>query len=55
MTNELVALNARIESAERIAIGKAMCGQFSKADDQALAALYDERYRLYDERGNDDE
>ncbi len=50
MTNELDALNARILRAERIAIGESMCGQWTKADDEALAALYDERRRLYEQR-----
>lgn len=43
-------LNERIERAERIAVGKAMCGQWTKADDEALAALYDERRRRYEQR-----
>ena len=42
-------LNARIDRAERIAIGKAMCGQWTEADDEALAALYDERRRTRDD------
>lgn len=40
-------LDARIERAERIALGKAMCGQWTKADDEALAAPYDQRRRRY--------
>ncbi|WP_448656544.1 hypothetical protein [Microbacterium lacticum] len=43
-------LDARIERAERSAMGKAMCGQWTKADDEAMAALYDERRRRYDQR-----
>lgn len=43
-------LDARIERAERIAMGKAMCGQWTKDDDKALAALYDERRRRYEQR-----
>lgn len=50
MTKELDDLDARILRAERIAIGRAMCGQWTKADDEALAALYDERRRLYEQR-----
>lgn len=43
-------LDARIERAERIAIGKSLVGQWSKSDDEALAALYDERRRRYEQR-----
>lgn len=51
--SELAELNARIERAERIAMGKAMCGQWTPEDDQRLAALYDERRSLYRAKGND--
>ncbi|MEP6477918.1 MAG: hypothetical protein ABJB03_00880 [Rhodoglobus sp.] len=47
-------LNARIERAERAAMGKAMSGQWTKADDEALAALYDERRRVYEESRRDE-
>lgn len=47
-------LNARIERAQRVAMGKALCGQWTKADDEALAALYAERRRLYEEKGRRD-
>lgn len=43
-------LDARIERAERSAMGKATSGQWTKADDEALAALYDERRRRYAQR-----
>jgi hypothetical protein len=46
-------LNVRIERAERIAMGMALCGQWTHEDDQRLAALYDERRSLDREKGND--
>lgn len=51
--SDLAELNARIERAERVARGKAMCGQWTTEDDQRLAALYDERRSLYRAKGND--
>ena len=54
MSDDRADINARIERAERTAIGKSMSGQWTKADDEALAALYDERRRNY-QRGIDDE
>lgn len=42
-------LNARIERAERFAIVKAMCGKWTKRDDEELSALYAERHRIYEE------
>lgn len=45
----LDSLNARIERAERIAIGKAMGGQRTQEDDDELAVFYSERRRMYEE------
>lgn len=42
-------LNTRIERAEQIAIGTAMCGQWTRIDDDELAALYAERRRMNEE------
>lgn len=43
-------LDARIERAERIAMDKAMCEKWTKADGEAFAAPYDERRRRYEQR-----
>jgi len=45
---DLSDLNERIERAERFAIAKAMCGKWTKADDEELAALYAVRHRIYE-------
>lgn len=50
MTENLTALNTLIARKERAAIAKAMCGQWTDADDARLAALYAER-RLIHEKG----
>lgn len=52
MTNDLADLDARIESAERGAIAKSMCGLWEPEDDTRLAALYEERRTLHREKGN---
>lgn len=46
---DITDLKARTEHAERFAIAKAMCGQWTKADDEGLAALYAARQRIYEE------
>ncbi|HWV50747.1 MAG TPA: hypothetical protein VN035_14955 [Microbacterium sp.] len=51
---DLHTLNAHIERTERAAIAKAMCGRWTKADDEELAALYAERHRIYEEGTNHD-
>lgn len=48
MTDELTALVPLILHMEGLAIIKAMCGRWTKADDAHLAALYVERRRLYE-------
>lgn len=53
--SELAELNARIERAEHLAIGKAMCGKWTRADSDALQAMYDERRRVYERKDATDE
>lgn len=48
MTDELTTLAALILRTERAAIAKAMCGQWTDADDARLAALYAERSRIHE-------
>lgn len=50
MTNALDDLNARIARAENRAVGLAMTGGWTADEDAALAALYDERRRLFEKR-----
>jgi hypothetical protein len=48
-------LNDEIEAFEKRAMGFAMTGQWTTEYDAQLSALYDERRRLYDGKGTDDE
>lgn len=45
-------LNARIALAERMAVGKSMSGQWTRADDDALQGMYDERRRRTRPKGS---
>jgi hypothetical protein len=49
MTDQPIDLAALILRTERAAIAKAMCGQWTEADEAYLAALYADRRRLIEE------
>lgn len=50
MTNALDDLNAQIVRAENRAVGLSMTGGWTAEEDEALAALYERRRALFDER-----
>lgn len=51
----LQALNDEIAAFEKECIVRSMTGRFSTEHDAKLRGYYDERRRLYDEKGTDDE
>lgn len=48
-------LNDEIEAFEKRAMGLVITGRWTAEHDAQLSALYDERRRLYAEKGTDDE
>ena len=51
----LRALDDEIAAFEKECIVRSLVGRFSPEDDAKLRGYYDERRRMYDEKGTDDE